>query len=360
MADFYPGYEHVADPLIDMSDYGMKASTVRAVFDELRAHLVPMVQAITAQEPADVSCLHAEYPNQDQEAFFVPIIRALGFDDQRGRHDISAHPFTISFSVGDVRITVRYDEHDLGQALFSAMHEAGHAMYEQGSDPSYEATPLAGGTSSGVHESQSRLWENIVGRSRGFWTHYYPKLQAVFPAQLGPVPLDTFYRAINAVRRSLIRTDADEVTYNLHVMLRFGLELDLLEGKLAVRDLPEAWNERFQADLGIHPPDDRDGVLQDVHWYSGTIGGSFQGYTLGNILSVQFYETAVDAHPEIPDEISEGRFDTLHTWMRENIYRPGSKFTANELVERITGGPLSVAPYVGYLKRKYGELYDLS
>ena len=359
LADYYPGYEHVADPLIDLSDYGMKASSVRAVFDELRDGLVPMVQAITAQEPADVSCLQAGYPQQAQEAFFVPVIRALGFDYKRGRHDVSAHPFTTSFSIGDVRITVRYNERDLGEALFSAMHEAGHAMYEQGCDPTYEATPLAGGTSSGVHESQSRLWENIVGRSRGFWTHYYPKLQAAFPAQLGDVPLETFYRAVNAVRRSLIRTDADEVTYNLHVMLRFGLELDLLEGKLAVRDLPEAWNARFEADLGITPPDDRDGVLQDVHWYSGTIGGSFQGYTLGNILSVQFYDRALQAHPEIPAQIAQGQFDTLHAWMADNIYRPGSKYTANELIERVTGGPLSVKPYLGYLKRKYAELYDL-
>jgi carboxypeptidase Taq len=338
----------------------MKASSVRAVFDQLREHLVPMVQAITAQSPADVSCLQAGYPQQDQEAFFVPIVRALGFDYERGRHDVSAHPFTTNFSIGDVRITVRFNEHDLGEALFSAMHEAGHAMYEQGSDPNYEATPLAGGTSSGVHESQSRLWENIVGRSKGFWTHYYPKLQDVFPAQLGGVPLDAFYRAINAVRRSLIRTDADEVTYNLHVMLRFGLELDLLEGKLAVRDLPEAWRERFKADLGITPPDDRDGVLQDVHWYSGSIGGAFQGYTLGNILSVQFYDTALKAHPEIPDEIAAGRFGALYTWLVENVYRPGSKFTANELVERVTGEPLTVTPYVNYLQRKYGELYDLS
>jgi len=359
LSDFYPGYEHIADPLIDASDYGMKASTVRAVFDELRNHLVPMVQAITDQPPADISCLQAGYPQQDQEAFFVPILHALGFDYDRGRHDVSAHPFTTSFSIDDVRITVRYNEHDLGEALFSAMHEAGHAMYEQGSDPSYEATPLAGGTSSGVHESQSRLWENIVGRSRGFWTHYYPKLQETFSTQLGSVPLDTFYRAINSVRRSLIRTDADEVTYNLHVMLRFGLELDLLEGKLSVRDLPEVWRERFRADLGITPPDDRDGVLQDVHWYSGAIGGAFQGYTLGNILSVQFYETALHAHPEIPSQIAAGQFGTLYAWLVENVYRPGSKYTANELIERVTGGPLSVTPYVNYLKQKYGELYAL-
>jgi carboxypeptidase Taq len=359
LADFYPGYEHIADPLIDMSDYGMKASTVRAVFGELRQELVPIVQAITTQPAADDACLHAQYPLAGQEAFFTDVIRDLGFSFERGRQDVSAHPFTTNFSIGDVRITVRYKEDDLSESLFSAMHEAGHAMYEQGIDPALEGTPLAGGTSAGVHESQSRLWENVVGRSRGFWSHYYAKLQAVFPGQLGDVPLEDFYRAVNRVGRSLIRTDADEVTYNLHVMLRFDFELDLLEGKLAVRDLAEAWRERFRADLGIVPPDDRDGVLQDVHWFDGVIGGAFQGYTLGNILGVQFYEAALAAHPEIPAEIEQGRFGTLHGWLVDNLYRHGSKYTANELIERVTGGPLSVRPYIGYLRNKYGELYSL-
>jgi carboxypeptidase Taq len=359
LAGFFPGYEHIADPLIDMSDYGMKASTVRAVFAELREQLVPIVRAITAQPVADDACLRKAYPLAGQSAFFTDVIRDLGFDDQRGRQDVSAHPFTTTFSLGDVRITVRYKENDLSEALFSAMHEAGHAMYEQGIDPGFEGMPLAGGTSAGVHESQSRLWENVVGRSRGFWTHYYPRLQAAFPGQLGDVSPDAFYRAVNVVRRSLIRTDADEVTYNLHVMLRFDFELDLLEGKLAVRDLPEAWRERFRADLGIVPPDDRDGVLQDVHWYDGVIGGAFQGYTLGNILGVQFYEAALDAHPEIPAEIERGQFGTLHAWLVENVYRHGSKYTANELIERVTGGPLSIRPYIRYLWEKYGELYEL-
>jgi len=226
-------------------------------------------------------------------------------------------------------------------------------------DPGLEGTPLAGGTSAGVHESQSRLWENVVGRSRGFWTCYYPRLQAVFPDQLGSVPLETFYRAVNVVRRSLIRTDADEVTYNLHVMLRLDLELALLEGSLAVQDLPEAWRERFRADLGIVPPDDRDGVLQDVHWYGGVIGGRFQGYTLGNILSAQFYESALKAKPQIPEEIAEGKLDTLHTWLKDEIYQHGRKFTAPELIERVTGGPMRIEPYIRYLWEKYGELYAL-
>jgi len=359
LADFFAPYEHIADPLIDFSDYGMRAASLRALFDTLRAELVPIVRTITAQPPADDACLHANLPVQAQESFFTGVIRAFGYDFKRGRCDRTAHPFTTHFSIGDVRITVRFKENDLGEALFSALHEAGHALYEQGIDPAYEGTPLADGTSAGVHESQSRLWENLVGRSRPFWSFYYPRLQATFPDQFGNVPLETFYRAINKVQRSLIRTDADEVTYNLHVMLRFGLELDLLEGKLAVRDLPEAWRARFEADLGIVPPDDRDGVLQDVHWYAGVIGGAFQGYTLGNILSAQFYDVALKAHPEIPAQIAQGQFDTLHGWLRENIYRHGSKYTAPELIERVTGGPLQVGPYIAYLKAKYGELYTL-
>jgi carboxypeptidase Taq len=358
-ADFYPGYEHIADPLIDERDYGMKASTIGAVFAQLREQLVPIVQAIADQPPADDSCLHQYFPEAKQWKFGLKIAKRYGYDLERGRQDKAPHPFTTSFSIGDVRITTRVSEDFVGEALFATLHEAGHAIYEQGINVDYEGTPLARGASSGVHESQSRLWENIVGRSRGLWQFYYPKLQKVFAKQLGAVPLDTFYRAINKVERSLIRVEADEVTYNLHVMLRFDFELALLEGNLAVKDLPEAWRERFKADLGIVPPDDRDGVLQDIHWYYGGIGGMFQGYTLGNILGAQFYQAVLEAHPEIPDEIEQGEFGTLHSWLNENIYRHGRKLTANELVERVTGGPMSIEPYIGYLRGKYGELYKL-
>jgi carboxypeptidase Taq len=358
-ADFFPGYEHIADPLIDISDYGMKASAVRAIFAELREQLVPIVQAITAQPPADAACLHQVFPEQQQVAFGLEVIKRFGYDFERGRQDKAPHPFTTEFSIGDVRITTRVKEKDLSEALSGTLHEAGHAMYEQGINAAFEGTPLANGTSSGVHESQSRLWENIVGRSRGFWHFFYPRLQQVFPDQLEGVALETFYRAINKVERSLIRTEADEVTYNLHVLLRFEFELKLLEGELSVRDLPEAWRDRFKADLAIVPPDDRDGVMQDIHWYSGFIGGSFQGYTLGNILSAQFFEAALQAHPEITGEIEAGEFGALHGWLRENIYQHGRKFTASELIERVTGGVLSIEPYVRYLRTKYGELYTL-
>ncbi|MBK8900482.1 MAG: carboxypeptidase M32 [Anaerolineaceae bacterium] len=359
IANCFPGYDHIADPLIDFSDQGMKAESVRAVFAELREQLVPLVQAITAQEPADDSCLHQSFPEDEQLAFGYQIAQDYGYDTNRGRQDKTHHPFMTKFSLGDVRITTRTKENDLSEALFSTLHETGHALYEQGIDLSLEGTPLAGGTSSGVHESQSRLWENLVGRSRGFWEHYYPKLQAAFPHQFGNVSLDTFYAAINKVQRSLIRTDADEVTYNLHVMIRFDLELAMLEGTLEVKDLPEAWHARYQSDLGIQAPSDVNGVLQDVHWYAGTVGGAFQGYTLGNIMSALFYNQALKAHPDIPNQIRQGQFGTLHTWLKENIYSPGSKFTANELIERVTGGPLTIDPYIAYLKQKFGELYTL-
>jgi len=358
-ANFFPDYEHIADPLIDVLDPGMKASDIQRVFEDLRQQLVPVVKAITEQEMADDSPLRAGYAGSEQIAFGEGIARDFGFDFSRGRQDLSPHPFTTNFSIGDVRITTRIKENDLSDALFSTLHEAGHALYEQGIDPALEGTPLAGGTSAGVHESQSRTWENLVGRSRGFWQHYFPRLQERFPKQLSQVSPEAFYRAINKVSRSLIRTDADEVTYNLHVMLRFNLELQLLEGKLEIKDLPEAWHSRYQADLGVHAPGDVDGVLQDVHWYSGVIGGVFQGYTLGNIMSALFYDSALAAHPDLPEQIAQGKFDTLHNWLKSNLYRHGSKFTPNELVERISGGPLRIEPYIKYLKTKYGELYRL-
>lgn len=358
-ADFFPGYEHPADPLINVYDYGMTATTVRAIFSQLRDRLVPLVEAICAQTPADDSSLHKHYPEAAQWGFGMMVAQKFGYDLNRGRQDKTLHPFATRLAHGDVRITTRFQESNLAEGMFGTMHETGHALYEQGVSLDLEGTPLAGGTSAAVHESQSRLWENIVGRSLGFWSHFYPTLQQSFPKQLGNVPLDEFYRAVNKVERSLIRTDADEVTYNLHVIIRFDLELDLLEGKLSIAELPEAWHARYQQDLGRRAPDDRNGVLQDVHWFAGTVGGSFQGYALGNILASQFYAAALAAHPEIPQEIERGEFDTLHRWLQTNIYAHGSKFTTDELVQRVTGGPLQVGPYFDYLQAKYGALYQL-
>jgi carboxypeptidase Taq len=354
-AGFFPGYAHIMDPLIG-PDEGVTVAETRALFSKLRAELVPLVRAITATPPADDSCLRQHFPEAPQLAFAIQIAQDFGYDLKRGRVDKTAHPFMTGFSRDDIRITTRVREDDLSDALFSTLHETGHALYELGVSHDL-SPPLDGGTSSGVHESQSRLWENLVARSLGFWEHAYPRLQAMFPDQLRNVPLGMFYRAINRVDRTLIRTDADEVTYNLHVMIRFDLECALLEGKLAVKDLPDAWNARYEADLGVRSPDDRDGVLQDVHWYAGGLGGSFQSYTIGNILSAQFYDAALRAHPTIPTEIKSGQFDTLHSWLKDNIYTHGRKFGVDELVQRATGQPMQIEPYVSYLKTKYGALH---
>jgi carboxypeptidase Taq len=357
-ASFFAPYAHIADPLIDAADEGMTTATVRALFAELRRELVPIVRAITQQPAADDRCLRGSFPEAAQLDFSLAVARRVGYDLERGRLDTTHHPFCTKFSSGDVRITTRVNAGDIGEALFGTLHEAGHALYEQGVSATLEGTPLGWGTSAGVHESQSRLWENIVGRSRGFWQHFYPVLQAHFPNQF-KVELDVFHRAVNKVARSLIRTEADEVTYNLHIMLRFDLELDLLEGRLEVAELPDAWRARMHSDLGLVPPDDRDGCLQDVHWYGSPIGGAFQGYTIGNILSAQFYSAAIAAHPEIPAEIAAGEFGTLHRWLREQLYRHGRKFTPDEIVLRATGRQVGIAPYLAYLREKYGALYAL-
>lgn len=358
-ADYFPGSEHPADPLIDLADFGMKASTIRPLFASLQQELTPLVDAIANQSPADDSPLRRHYPKDAQWAFGEAIARDFGYDFNRGRQDLTHHPFCTTFASGDVRITTRIDENILDWGLMSTLHETGHALYEQGVDARFDRTSLGSGTSAGVHESQSRTWENLVGRSRGFWGHYLPKLKTAFPGVADDVSLDQFYRAINRVKRSFIRTEADEVTYNLHVIIRFGLELDLLDGKVEIHDLPEVWRERYQEALGVTPPTDTLGVLQDVHWYGGPIAGGFQGYTLGNILSAQFFNAAVAAHAEIPAEIGTGKFDTLHTFLRENIYQHGLKFTTAELVQRVTGEALRIEPYIAYLKGKYGELYSL-
>ncbi|SFS41950.1 carboxypeptidase M32 [Marininema halotolerans] len=355
-AEFFP-HDHIADPLIDESDEGMTVATVRPLFADLRNQLVPLVKKVAEQGAIDDSCVMKHFPEKDQWEFGLQVIKQMGYDFDRGRLDKTHHPFMTKFSLGDVRITTRVKENNLTEALFSTIHETGHALYEQGISMDFEGTPLAEGASSGVHESQSRLWENLVGRSYGFWEHYYPKLQATFKEQLGNVPLDSFYRAINKVEPSLIRTDADELTYNLHVMIRFDLELDLLEGKLAVKDLPEAWRARYKSDLGVFDPRDENGVLQDVHWYAGYIGGAFQGYTLGNILSAQFYDAALRANPSIPNQIRNGEFGSLHGWLKENLYQYGSQYSPSDLIQKASGSPLTVKPYIAYLQEKFGNLY---
>ena len=357
-ANYFSGYEHIADPLIARADEGLRAADIRAIFNELRAALIPLVREIQAATPVDNSCLFGDFPRDEQYAFARAISVAFGYDFTRGRLDETHHPFAIRFGHGDVRITTRANDKHLGDGLFATLHEAGHAIYEQGVDAALDGLPLAHGTSSGVHESQSRGWENLVGRSRPFWEHQYPQLQARFPA-LAKTHLEDFYRAINKVQPSLIRVAADEVTYNLHVLLRFDLELAMLEGQLSIAELPAAWNERYENDLGLRPPNYQDGVMQDVHWFGIGIGGLFQGYTLGNIMSAQFFAAAQEARPSLSQEIGRGEYGGLHEWLRENIYRHGAKFTADELLRRVTGNGLQVAPLVAHLRQKFGDIYAL-
>jgi len=357
-ADFFSPYDHVYDPLLDDYEPGLKTAEVQAIFDALRPQQVDLIKAISESPQVDDSFLHQPYNELKQEEFGIEVITKYGYDWNRGRQDRAAHPFTTNFGIGDVRITTRFIPDYLGSAMFSTLHEAGHAIYEQGIAPHLDRTLLAEGTSLAVHESQSRLYENILGRSYDFWAHFYVRLQELFPSQLRGVDLDSFYKGINKVEASLIRVEADEATYNLHIMLRLELEIALMEGSVSAKDLPDAWNSRMVKYLGVTPPNDADGVLQDVHWSSGYFG-YFSTYALGNLISAQLWEKVNKDIPDLADQIRRGEFDDLTGWMCEKIHRHGSKFEPQELVERVTGSKIDSAPYMRYLTAKYTDVYGI-
>lgn len=357
------GYEdHPYDAMLDLFEPGAKKARIETMFEELKAGTLPLLHGISealSEEDEDRGApLRGDFDEGRQEALGAAVIGAFGYDWSRGRQDRTVHPFCVGINLGDVRITTRFDPAWLSPALFATFHEAGHAMYEQGIDPAYFRTPLDRGASMGVHESQSRLWENLVGRSHAFWSHHYPQLQETFPGPLGDVDLETFYRAINAVKPSEIRVEADEMTYNLHILLRFELEVALFEDSLSVADLPAAWNAGMEEYLGVTPENDAHGVLQDIHWSAGLFG-YFPTYTIGNVLSVQLFEATVEQHPQIPEEIGRGEFGTLLGWLRENVHRHGRKYDPEDLIRATTGRPLDTAPYLKYLKTKFGALYEL-
>jgi carboxypeptidase Taq len=359
-ADFLGYDDHPYDALHDLYETGSRVATVREVFAELRDATVILLKDIRESGRAlSDAPVRGRFPAEGQERFGKEIASAFGYSFEHGRLDPTVHPFASASSKYDARITTRYDEGFLSPGLFGTMHEAGHAMYEQNVSSLYDRSPLARGTSLGVHESQSRLWENLVGRSYGFWRHYFPRAQELFPEALGKVSLDDFYAAVNRVEPSFIRVEADEITYNLHVMVRFELELAILEGRLDVGEIPEAWNSKYQDYLGVTPPDDALGCLQDVHWSMGLIG-YFPTYTLGNVMSVQFFEAAKRAHPGLEDSVAQGEFGTLLGWLRDNIHRHGSKYEPRELLKRVTGSDLDAGPYIGYLNTKFRTLYGLS
>jgi carboxypeptidase Taq len=352
-------YEHIYDPLLDEYEPEMKTTEVRAMFAEIKDELIELVNAINARnDRVSDEALYGDFDIHRQREFGLEVVRKFGYDLERGRQDEAPHPFCTNFSSDDVRITTRFDRKFLPSALFGTLHEAGHALYEQGVAPELARSGMDTGISLGVHESQSRLWENLVGRSRPFWQYFFPKLRAVFPSALAMVDMESFYRAINRSKPSLIRVEADEVTYNLHIIIRFELELDLLTGVLRLEELPEAWNEKYQCYLGVCPDNDADGVLQDIHWSIGAIG-YFATYSIGNLLSVQLLNSARQALPNLDADISSGEFDALLGWLHHNIHRHGSKFTPRELIQRITGGAMLARPYLDYLREKYSDIYDL-
>jgi carboxypeptidase Taq len=329
----------------------MKAAEVREIFDGLKQELAPLVREIAEAGEVDDSFLHQAFNPNAQRAFSMEVLRRFGYTDDEWRLDQTPHPFMSTPGRGDIRLTTNFRPDDLS-SVFATMHEFGHGIYEWGAaGGDLAGTILASGVSLGLHESQSRTWENLVGRSRSFWRYFYPKLQQAFPAQLGGVDEEAFYRAANKVHPSLIRIDADEVTYNLHIILRFELEQELIDNRLAVRDLPDAWNARMADYLGVEVPDDAHGVLQDMHWAGGNLG-YFPTYALGNVISVQIWDRARQDLGDLDERFERGEFGDLREWLHKHLYVLGRKFTPQETIERVTGSRIDATPYVHYLREK--------
>lgn len=359
VAEHLRPWDHPYDALLDEFEPDLRTIEVKKLFETVRQPIVDLVHEIGAHsDRVSDEVLRRDWDIARQRAFGEWVARRLGYDFERGRLDDTVHPFCTTFSFDDVRITCRYDRGYLPPALYGIMHEVGHALYEQGVAPELDRTGLDDGASLGIHESQSRLWENLVGRSRAFWCFALPHLQRAFPEAAAGADVEGVYRAVNRVEPSLIRVEADEITYTLHIIVRFEVETRLLEGTLEVDGLRDAWNERYERYLGLRPPDDTLGVLQDVHWTDGTFG-YFPTYSIGSIVAVQLWESARRALPDLEERMAAGDFAPLLGWLREHVHRHGSKFTPRELVERTTGRPMDTAPYLAYLRRKFGEIYGI-
>ncbi len=348
------------DALLDVYEPGATVAQLQPLFAALRDGLTALLSHVRASSsPPDDRMMRQACDHTRQVEFGRLVLRAMGYDFHRGRLDLSAHPFTTALHPTDVRVTTRVVEQNLLSCLLSCLHEGGHGLYEQGLSPEHYGTPLGQPLSLGIHESQSRLWENHVGRSNDFWTHFFPLLQRHFPAQLGTVSLRDFYAALNTVRPSLIRVEADEVTYNLHIMVRFDIELALMEKRVEVEDLPALWRERMRDALGIIPERDAEGVLQDVHWSLGAFG-YFPTYTLGNLYASMMYRQAHQDIPTLDSDIRQGHLLPLRDWLNRNIHRHGRRYSCAELLHRITGQTLSVEPFLSYLRAKIGEIYGFT
>ena len=353
------GYEQEPyDALLDVYEVGETARNLEPIFERLRKPLVELIGRIQARSEQGASAaVHGLFPIADQRSFSLEVARQIGYDLEAGRLDISAHPFTTGIGPGDVRITTRYSQNYFNEAFFAVIHEAGHAIYHQGLPLEHWGSPICRPISLGVNESQSRMWENMVARSEAFWSHFYPNAQSRFTS-LAEVPLSTFLLAVNEVKPSLIRVEADEVTYNLHILLRFELEVALLRGDIQASDLPEAWNDKMLKYLGLTPPDYAQGVMQDVHWSSGSIG-YFPTYTLGNLYAAQFFHRAKSDLGDLDSFISRGEFEPLLEWLRKNIHSQGSTYLPRELLVRTTGEDLNPGFLIDYLENKYGVLYGV-
>jgi len=345
----FDDYDEPYDVLLDDFEPGMKTAEVRAVFERLKEEQVPLVAEIRREGERPVR--GGSFPIESQQEFELKVIERFGYHASEWRLDTAVHPFASSIATSDIRLTTRYFEDNL-DGLFGTMHETGHGLYEHGVARELERTPLAHGASLGFHESQSRMWENMVGRSRPFWQYFFPQLRATFPDALAGATADDWYRSVNWVEPSLIRVEADEATYNLHIILRFELEQELLAGSIELEQLPEIWNQRMRDYLGVEPPDDALGVLQDMHWAVGAIG-YFSTYALGNVISGQLWEKVTAEIPDLHDQFARGEFGALAAWLRETLWRHGRKFTPRELIERITGGGLDPEPYLRYLRGKH-------
>jgi carboxypeptidase Taq len=351
-------YEEPYDAVLDDFERGMKTAEVRALFDYLKAHQAPLVKEVTGAGPVKEPPSGRTFPIEQQKQFELEVVRRFGFDDASWRIDPTVHPFASGAGIQDIRITTRYFHENL-DGLFATMHECGHGLYEHQIDPALERSPLARGASLGMHESQSRMWENLVGRSLPFWRFFFPRLQEHFPDALAGYDVDRWYREVNAVEPSLIRVEADEATYNLHIILRFELEQELLAGTFPLEQLPEEWNRRIWEYLGITVPDDTHGVLQDTHWSGGAIG-YFPTYALGNLVSAQIWEKVVADLPDLNADFEQGEFGPLRDWLREHLHRHGRKFTPSETLERVVGTPrIDPEPYIRYLRSKLGEIYGI-
>lgn len=357
--DCFDTFDCAYDVLLDDFEPGMRTTAVTRLFSELKSELVPMIAALAdLAELADDTCLRGSFPIEQQRSLVTEVVKRMGFDPGGWRIDTAVHPFATSFGSHDVRITTRWDESFLPSALYSAMHECGHGLYEAGISSSLQRTPLGHAESLGLHESQSRLWENMVGRGRPFCNVLAPPIAQTFGGAVAKLGPDELYRAVNRVAPSFIRVEADEATYSLHIVLRFELEQELIEGRLSVSELPEAWNARFKAYLGLDVPDDAHGVLQDVHWSMGAIG-YFPTYALGNLIAGQLWNRVHADIDDLDEHLATGELQSLREWLREHVHRHGAKFAMPELLGRVVGGPIEVRPFVDYLKGKLSDVYGI-